>query len=228
MRVSLSLFAVVVAVSMAGAASSQTSPSATADPLQKFVGQWRLDRPGSTVPAAPPPDSRAGGQRPGSSGRGGGRGVPGMGPIGFPGMGGGGQPNQDDQHRLDILRRRLSEAPETITISRNGVTLEFADSDGRSFTLKADGKKQDRITGDGEFKSRARLNGTALVVEDDFGDGAKAITTYTTMLYGDERLLEIQVTVEGLPTGPPRMPGGSSGGQRQPPNSSKRIYEFDK
>jgi hypothetical protein len=45
-------------------------------------------------------------------------------------------------------------------------------------------------------------------------------------LYGDERLLEIDVKVEGLPSGPPRMPGGSGGNARSP-NVSKRVYELE-
>jgi hypothetical protein len=226
MRVSFVVFTLLIASRAAIGPAAQTP---AADPLERFVGTWRIDRAESNVPALPADAQRQPGQRQGSTGRSGGRGGPAMGPMGFPGMGGGGgQPDEADLHRMDVLRRRLSEAPETLTIGRAGIVIEMADSDGRAFTLKADGKKQDRLSGDGEFKSRTRLNGSALVVEDDFGDGAKATTTYTTMLYGDERLLEIEVKVEGLPTGPPRMPGGQGGGARSAPvTSSKRVYEFD-
>jgi hypothetical protein len=84
------------------------------------------------------------------------------------------------------------------------------------------------VTGDGEFKTRARLEKGVLIVEDDYGDGAKAITTYTTMLYGDERLLDIEVKVEGLSAGPSQMSGGQGGQRGQPRTSSKRTYEADR
>jgi hypothetical protein len=226
MRVSLPALVLLIACSTAIGSSAQAPAP---DAIEKFVGTWRIDRAGSTVPAPPPdPRQRPAGQRPGGSGGSGGRGGP-MGPMGLPGMGGGGgQPNEGDLHRMNVLRRRLSAAPEKMTISRDGLRITFEDTDGQAFTLLADGKKYDRVTGDGEFKTRARLNGTTLVVEDDFGDGAKATTTYSTMLYGDERLLQIDVKVEGLPSGPPRMPGGQGGSSRSSyANSSKRVYELD-
>ena len=224
MRVSLVVCSVLIALS-----SVPSAQTPAADPIAKLVGHWRLDRAGSSLPAPPdqerqgtpgqrPDGSRTGGRPPG--GMGGGRG-------GFPGMGGGsGQPSEDDLHRLEVLRRRLSEAPEKMTISRDGLLITFDDSSGHTFTLKADGRKQDRTTGDGEFKSRARFEGQTLIVEDDFGDGAKAITSYTSMLYGDERLLEITVKVEGLPSGPPLIPG-QGGPRRMPPDASKRVYELE-
>jgi hypothetical protein len=231
MRVSFIVFAGVFAVLSATAASSSQKP---ADPIEKLFGPWKIDRATSSVQPPPgegerqPQGRRPGGQGGGGGGGGGRGGVPGMGGRGgFPGMGGGsGQPSEDDLHRRDVLRRRLSEAPEKIVFSRDGVMIEYADSDGRRFTLKADGKKQTRVSGDGEFSSKSRIEGSALIVEDDFGDGAKAITKYSAMLYGDERLLEIEVTVEGLPSGPARVPG--QGAPRGPAsNASKRTYEFD-
>ena len=54
-------------------------------------------------------------------------------------------------------------------------------------------------TGDGEFKSKTRFDGSQLIVEDDFG-GPKLTTTYTPMLDGGE-ILRLVVTLkpENLP-----------------------------
>ena len=80
--------------------------------------------------------------------------------------------------QAQVIRRRLSEIPLRLIISRNGDSVTIVDEIGRSQTLKADGKKQDRLTGDGEFTSKARFEGAKLVVEEDFG-GPKLITTFT-------------------------------------------------
>jgi hypothetical protein len=92
-------------------------------------------------------------------------------------------------------------------------------------TLKADGKKQERVTGDGEFTSKTRFDGTKLVIEDDFG-GPKLTTTYTPILEGGE-ILRLQVTLK-----PDNLPGAgrerlaNRGGQGGP-TTITRVYNAD-
>ena len=60
------------------------------------------------------------------------------------------------------------EAPQRLVISIEGTRVQLVDELGRTTNLVADGKKQERLTGDGEFKSVTRFEGSRLVVEGGF------------------------------------------------------------
>ena len=139
------------------------------------TGAWALNHELSTLlPERPPgggPDGvgRAGGPPPGGGMRGRG---------GFGGLGGhGGGPSDKVMHTMTVVRRRLTDAPERLVITRSADSVTITDGDGRRTTLRTDGKKQDRLTGDGEFKSKTHFEGPRLIVEDDF-DGTKVTRVY--------------------------------------------------
>jgi hypothetical protein len=143
-------------------------------------GEWILNR--DLTPAMPTRDDMKrpeGQRRPGGPGRGG----PPAGGGGFGGgfgddPGGGRRgPSEKEIRKLEAVRRRIEEAPQRLVISIEGTRVQLVDELGRATNLVADGKKQERATGDGEFKSVTRLEGTRLVVEEDFG-GPKVTTTY--------------------------------------------------
>jgi hypothetical protein len=79
-------------------------------------------------------------------------------------MGGGTAPKEEELRKVEAVRRRMSEVPERLIITRNGDAVTITDDFGRSYTLKADGKKQERVTGDGEFKSKTRFEAAKLIV----------------------------------------------------------------
>ena len=131
-------------------------------------------------------------------------------------------------HRAQVIRRRLSEIPLRLIISRNGDSVTIVDEIGRSQTLKADGKKQDRLTGDGEFTSKARFEGAKLVVEEDFG-GPKLVTTFSPLLEGGELpRLEVTMKAENMP-GAARARLGRRGGssERPDPPGIRRVYDAE-
>jgi hypothetical protein len=74
--------------------------------------------------------------------------------------------------------------------------VTITDGFGRSWTLNSDGKKQERVTGEGEFSSKTHFEGAKLIVEDDF-KGPKVITIFEPTLEGGEisRLI-VTLTVE--------------------------------
>ena len=163
------------------------------------TGAWKLNRELSTPQARAggrDDDGRGGVARPGAQAvarRGGaGGGIGGFGGRG--GMGGGSAPKEEELRKVEAVRRRMSEVPERLIITRSGDVITITDDFGRSYTLKADGKKQERVTGDGEFKSKTRFEAAKLIVEEDFG-GPKVTTTYTPTLVGGEiRRLEISLS----------------------------------
>jgi hypothetical protein len=125
----------------------------------------------------------------------------------------------------------MTEIPDRLIITRDGDSVTITDGDGRSARLKADGKKQDRVTGDGEFTSKTHFDGVRLVVEEDF-DGPKVTTTYAPVLEGGEILrLEVTVKVDGMRGGPGgggRGPGGAGeSGTRGAPPERKRVYDSE-
>jgi hypothetical protein len=84
-----------------------------------------------------------------------------------------------------------------ITTTENEVTT--TDGLGRSYSLNSDGKKQERVTGDGEFTSRTRFDGPSLVVLDDLG-GPQVTTTYTPTVEGGEiKRLTVTIKADRLP-----------------------------
>ena len=86
-------------------------------------------------------------------------------------------------------------------ISIEGTRVQLVDELGRTTNLVADGKKQERLTGDGEFKSVTRLEGARLVVEEDFG-GPKVTTTYERITSDGESRLQVTLQIDGTPEGP--------------------------
>ena len=187
-----------------------------------IAGVWTLNRDLSTLPdeRERPDAPRGGGGRPAGQGGLGGRGSL----LGL----GGNSPSDDEVHRAQVIRRRLSEIPLRLIISRNGDSVTIVDEIGRSQTLKADGKKQDRLTGDGEFTSKARFEGAKLVVEEDFG-GPKLITTFSPLLEGGELpRLEVTMKAENMP-GAARARLGQRGGstERPDPPGIRRVYDAE-
>lgn len=198
-----------------------------------IVGAWRLI-PELSTPAPRPPGQ---GERPRERGPGGGR-PPGGGHggrgggMGMPGMPGGGGPSEKDMHRLRVIMDRLTQPPASLTIVRDGAKVVVTDADGRSASYTTDGRKEERLTGDGEFVSRSRFEGDTLVIEEDFGGGVKLTTRATPVLSGDHRQLEVTLKAAGLPKrpGPPgggRPPeaGEEGRGPRGPIDSATRVYE---
>ncbi|MBY0496777.1 MAG: hypothetical protein K2Y23_21420 [Cyanobacteria bacterium] len=110
--------------------------------------------------------------------------------------------------KFAVVRRRIEEVPLRLVISIDGVHVQLVDELGRSTNLVADGKKQDRVTGDGEFKSIATFAGGRLVVEEDFG-GPKVTTTYERLASDEAGRLQVTLQIDGMPEG-----RGDRGSQR--------------
>lgn len=209
-------FALAVAVVTAPLAAT-TQESATVQ------GDWTLNR--DLTPAPPKRDDdvkRPEGRRPpgggGSGGFPGGGGPPGGG-FGGGGPAGGRQgPSEKEMRKVEAIRRRVEEVPQRLVISIDGVRVQIADEFGRVTNLVADGKKQDRLTGDGEFKSITKLAGGRLVLVEDFG-GPKVTTTYERLTSDGESRLQVTLQIEGLPVGP----GGRGDQSSRAPLT--RIYD---
>jgi len=197
------------------------------------IGAWTLNRELTTMPdrgERQPPDGRGGGQGRGGrvGGRGGGVGGRGGG-FGGPGGFGGGAPSEADQHRMEAVRARLSEIPDRLIITRTPTSVTIVDGFGRTATLKTDGKKQPRLTGEGEFSSKTHFDGAKLIVEDDF-DGPKVTTTYEPILEGGEiNRLVVTITIENMPgAARARLEGrGRPGGDRQARPEARRVYDAE-
>lgn len=169
-----------------------------------IVGAWVLNKDLTPMPDGTqrPANGERRPPRGGSSG-GGGRG----------GFGGGGQgPSEEQIHKMEAIRDRLSEIPERLTITSTETTVTIADAFGRTATLNTNGKKQPRVTGEGEFNSKTHFDGAKLVVEDDF-NGPKITTTYEPLLdQGEIRQLKVTLHVDGMGGGGGRGMGGSPPG----------------
>jgi len=192
-----------------------------------ITGAWTLNRDLTTIP-----DERDASRAP-DSGRRGGFGRAGGGAPAGPGIGGrgslaglgGNSPSDEEMRSAQAIRRRMSEIPVQLIISRNGESVTFVDQIGRSQTIKADGKKQDRVTGDGEFTTKARFEADRLVIEDDFG-GPKLTTTYRPMLEGGEiRRLEVTLKADHMP-GAARARLADRAGRGEAP-AVRRIYDAE-
>lgn len=166
-------------------------------------GDWSLNR--DLTPAMPKRDDDV--RRPEGRRRPGGRGGFPAGGGGFGGRSGdepgGGRrgPSEKEIRKLEAVRRRIDEAPQRLVISIEGTRVQLVDELGRTTNLVADGKKQERLTGDGEFKSVTRLEGARLVVEEDFG-GPKITTTYERLTSDGESRLQVTLQIDGTPEGP--------------------------
>jgi hypothetical protein len=192
------------------------------------TGAWTLNR---DLTQSPPegearrlPEGGRGAGR--GDGMGGGRGGGGRaGGIGGRGLGGFGgvKPDEDNLRRVDAIRRRMTDVPDRLIITRSSDSVSITDGFGRSYTLKTDGKKQDRVTGDGEFTSKSRFDSAKLVVEDDF-DGPKVTTTYTPILDGGEiTRLVVTLKAENMPDSARQRLAGPRGAARE----IRRVYDLD-
>lgn len=154
------------------------------------AGAWTINRHLTQMPLENERPVPEGGRRATSAGGGGGRGGRG----GFPSFPGGWDTKEEEQRKTEVIRRRLTEIPDRLIISTTAKEVTITDGLGRSYSLKTDGKKQERVTGDGEFTSKTRFEGASLVVLDDFG-GPQVITTYTPTLEGGE-IIRLTVTLK--------------------------------
>lgn len=189
------------------------------------IGAWTLNKDLTSMPDGDARRPAEGTRRGGPGGRGGGGRGGGIG--GRSGFGGGNGPNEDEMHKVEVIRRRFTEMPLRLVITRNGDSVTIVDEIGRSQSLKADGKKQARVTGDGEFTSKTRFDGAKLVVEEDFG-GPKLTTTYTPVLEGGEiARLEVTLQTDNMPgAGRERLQARGSAGPRDPAGF-KRVYDSE-
>jgi hypothetical protein len=185
-RTPIAVTALAVAVATATAPSAQTFASRPA-----IAGVWVLNR--SLSPALnadqdiPRTPEQSAGRRRSSPWEDGAR------------SGGGAAPriNEKDVRRARVARDRLTDVIDRFSIVIDGTMLSIVDGLGRVTKLRADGKRQERVTGDGEFISTTRFDGDRLIVEDDFGR-PKIITTYEPLIDGSTRRLQVTVRVEGL------------------------------
>lgn len=154
-------------------------------------GVWSLNRDLTPAPARRGDD----GWRP--AGRGDSR-AAGLGRGGLTGPRG---PSEKELRKLEAVRRRIEDIPQRLIISVDGARVHIVDEIGRTTTLIANGKKQDRLTGDGEFKSTTTLEGGRLVVEEDFG-GSRVTTTYQRLAAAPVDRLQVTLQIEGIPEVP--------------------------
>lgn len=182
-----------------------TAPlAATSQESATVQGGWTLNRELTPAPPKIGDDvRRPEGRRPPDGGGGlpGGGGPPGGGFGGGGGRGGSRRgPSEKEIRKLEAVRRRIEEVPQRLVISVDGTRVQIVDEFGRAANLVADGKKQDRLTGDGEFTSVTKLEGGRLVVEEDF-DGPKVTTTYQRLTGDGQHRLQVSLQIEGLPQG---------------------------
>jgi hypothetical protein len=218
----------------------------TQSPKVDVAGAWVLNRDFSTIPQPGEAGRSPGGRRQGGGGGyggpggGGGRGGFGGG-FGRPGgMGGGmGRPDEREMHKMEVVRRRLTEIPERLIVVRDRDSVSVTDGNGRRMNYKTDGKKQDQLTGDGEFTTKSHFDGARLIVEEDFG-GRKITTTYTPTMEGETVRLEVTVKPEGgrgdfEGRGDFGGRGGARDGhsngtdqsQQSAPREFKRVYDLE-
>ena len=210
------------------ALTATTQAGARREAAPDITGAWTLNRDLTTTPERSR-EGRSGDRgRPPGGGMGGPGGIGGRG--GFGGMGGGGGrggmggsrgPGDEERRQMEVVRRRMTEIPDRLVITRDGSRVSITDGEGHQTTLVADGKKQPRLTGDGDFKSVTHFEGAQLVVQEDFG-GAKVITTYTPSQdeAGHPRL-EVKVHASRGGHG-----DGRDGGHGGPPEAT-RVYEAE-
>ena len=213
-----------VAIGLVALALASTASSAsTRDGAIDITGAWTLNRDLTTIPDRSPESRGDRGRPPGGGGGGGGIGGRGGygGSGGGRGIGGPRMPSDAEHHELEVVRRRLTEIPERLIITRDGSKVSITDGEGRQTTLTSDGKKQARLTGDGDFKSTTHFEGAQMIVEEDFG-GAKVVTTYTPSVdHAGRSRLEVKVHANRGGHGE-----GREGGRGGPPEVS-RIYDAE-
>lgn len=197
------VWALIVVAGLAGGIAglvAQEPQAAEADARQGAItGVWTLNKDLSDMPGregARPgmgamPGGAGGGSMPGGGGRGG------MG-GGRPGMGGGnsgGSRDRDDARRARSLIQDLVAPAGGLTIVRDATHVSITTADGRPLKLQANGKEEERLTGDGVIKSKTRWSGDQLVIEERIQDGPRVTRTYIAS--SDHRQLTVIVRIEG-------------------------------
>jgi len=179
--------AILAGVTNAGAQAPASPESAK----PSIVGIWSVDkdlsdRADAGGRGAAGPGGGMVGPGGGRGGRGGmGGGMPG-GMGGFGGRGG----DRDELRRAGRLGRDLMRPPDSLTIVTDGSAVVITADDGRSVRLLTDGREQERLTGDGAIKAKARWDGDQLIVEERIQDGPKVTRTYLASA-GGRRLVVI-------------------------------------
>lgn len=165
---------------------------------QALVGVWVLDKDLSdrTDQGIGRGDGARGGMPQGGGGRGGGMGggMPGGMGGGMPG-GFGGRRDPDEARRSNRITKDLLSAAERLTIVQDGQAILVTSGDGRAIKWVADNQEQERLTGDGVIKSRARWNGSSFTVEERIQDGPKVTRTFITS--GDRSTLVLVLRIDG-------------------------------
>lgn len=110
-------------------------------------------------------------------------------------MPGSGGRDRDDMRRARGLIQDLTTPPNGLTIVREGIQVSITTADGRPLKLTADGRDQERLTGDGAIVSKTRWNGDQLVVEERIQNGPRVTRTYVAS--SDLRQLTVIVRLDG-------------------------------
>lgn len=160
----------------------------------QLVGAWALNRDLSDDPRANPAPPAAGGR----TGRGGGGVGGGFG--GFGGRRGGGDGGRGgfDPARMEAMQEvleNLMQAPERLTIvERNGEIL-ITDSDGRTQSLKPDGRKVQQKVANGlvSVTRKTEWNGATLVSQVEIDNGPTIIQTYARSEGGSQLVTTTKV-----------------------------------
>lgn len=185
MRKTIAALAIGTIVGSIGFSTQAHTTSAT--PPLEIVGAWTFNHDLSSKP----PER---GERDESSRVGAGRGGFGGGLGGL--RGGGMSVSSDDRQKTQAVLRRMREAPERLTITSDGKTIAFADSDGRTWKVTTDGKKQTILTGDGEIELKGRIDGAKLIIEENILGRGRLLYTYAPAEDAGTRRLAIQVKLD--------------------------------
>jgi hypothetical protein len=157
-----------------------------------IVGAWTLDKDLSDRSDGM---GRGDGNRGmgGSPGMGGGGGRGGGMPGGF--GGGGDRRDPEENRRISRIMTDLLTPAGRLTVVQDGPVIMVTTDDGRAVKWNTDGKEQERLTGDGIVKSRARWNSAQFVVEERIQDGPKVTRTF--IVSADGRQLMLVTKIDG-------------------------------
>jgi len=217
------LAACVALAVMGGAvcAAQQEQPAAAAGgKTAPVVGVWKLNKELTDKPQLNNARGGQGGQQGGGRNGGGGGGMGGgMGRGGGGGMGGGRRggggggggmggemggggmngrnANPEEANRLRALLMDIMRPADGWTIVQDGTAVLFTNADGRVEKYTADGKEQERVTGDGNIKSRTKWNGEQLIVESKYKGGPTVLRTFTVSSDLKQLMIHIKVTGGG-------------------------------
>jgi hypothetical protein len=191
------LLAGLVAATAAGVALRAQDRVGVAE-SPAIVGVWTLDKDLSdrADQGMDRGEGGRGGGMPGGMGGGGGRGggMPGGMGGGMPGFGGG-RRDPDEAKRSNRITKDLLSPADRLTIVQDGPALLVTSGDGRAIKWLSDNREQERLTGDGAIKSRARWNGAQFTVEEKIQDGPKVTRTFIAS--SDTNLLILVLRMDG-------------------------------